>query len=394
MRTVNFRDGVIYPAAHLLGIDVEQDLNRDHAQAFASFANHRLRYAWEFWNWPELNITEERAFRTIWNDTRTFKEGDELFYIPTLSYFTTTGNPLAGTVPTDTNFFAPLDLVNRYIAYDQVGRRPIGQALQVWNGNPFMSNGALLKVPSVPSSNGIQIANGWTGPTAWLSYRVRESRFTAKAYDPTKQYKRGDLVYWTDGDCYAAVVTVFTGHSPDELSYWQKMPMPYFLANYLQYAVAGDAADDLTTSQLYRAEAENALQCCADRLLEQGQKVFYKWPGTCYYLSFMPLGASVPSGPTTLTDQDDPYAVQGEIMLDSGITVIPNGQQFVDVTFAVVFPTDQYSFDELTVENEIDNPPLGIYVTTIAQQDPTGFRAMVNAPPDNNNYKLRWRVTA
>lgn len=392
MRTVNFRDGVIYPAAHLLSIDTESDLSRVHAQQFASFANARIRAAWEFWPWPEVNITEERAFRTIWKNTRTFHQGDELFYIPTLSYYTVTGNPVAGTLPTDTNYFAPLDVVNRYIAYDQIGRRPIGQAMSVWNGNPFTSNGALQQVPSVPSSYGIQIANGWTGPTAWLTYKLRESKFTAVRYDPAKQYKRGDLVYWTDGDCYQAVVTLFTGHSPAESSYWQKMPMPYFLESYLQYAVAADAADDLTTAQLYDAKATEALENCCNRLLEQGQKAFYKVPGCCYYLSFMPMGATVPSGPTTLTDEDDPYAVQGDIMLDSGMTVIPAGQGYVDVTFGVAFPNDEYELIQ-NVENEIDNPPLNISVTMIAQQDPTGFRAMLNAPPDNNNYKLRWRVT-
>lgn len=82
----------------------------------------------------------------------------------------------------------------------------------------------------------------------------------------------------------------------------------------------------------------------------------------------------------------------GSRPIEDGITPIPVGQQYVDVLFAEG-PHASYNFDELLVENLVDDPPLGIMVVLVSFMDEDGFRIMFNASPDSAFYNLRWRVT-
>lgn len=399
MRTVNFRDGIIYPIAHLLGIDPLQDLNKDHARAWASFTNSRVRQAWEAWPWPDLTVSEERPFRPIWNATRAVNVNDEVFYLPTFVYYRAIATPPDGALPTDPLYYSQIDLSDYYLDYDCAGRRPMDKIFGVYGGNPRMNGaGYMHPIKFRPSEKGADVAAYPHGMTVFVRYLVRPMEFSLDEYDPAKTYPRGSVVLWSDGDCYKAKQIV-SGHSPAETAYWFKQLMPYLLAEYVKYAVAMDAADDLQNTAVFQRFADDALEREAFKLSEQGQSFFYNRGCKCGYWSVAPAGAWNTSGPwgtdsstTTLTDTDDPFAEEGETMLDDGLTLINSGESFVDVNFTSWTGGPAYSFLELLVKNEIDAPPLLLFPTTLVDQRADGFRILLNSAPDNNNYYLKWRI--
>lgn len=400
MRTTNFYSGIIKPVAHLLGIDPNLDLNRDHAAAWTSMANDCVANGFAYWQFPQLEIAEERAFRTIWKATRQFQIGDELFYIPGLTYYyRAIATPPVGTLPTDTTYFEPVTLVSRYIAYEQPGKRPIDQAIGVYYGDPFSN--CMNGLDFWPSPNGIQL-NGYTGPTAFIKYRIQPPEFTAEAWDIGTNYAKNDKVFFNDdGDCYQAK-SASIGHSPAEGAYWRKIEMPEFLATYVRYQVAADASDDAVASSKWEGKAEDAIIAEVNKLLEQGQRHRYRIRRAYDCPRIWPLGLSgffwsvsppwTDTFTTTLTDEDDAFSEETNTMVEDGLTLIPNGQDFVDVPLVSWTGGSGYSFDELIVQNFADSPPLNIFPTILVSKTPTGFRYLFNSSPDNDNYFLKWRI--
>src|SRR4029077_9127687 len=175
---------------------------------------------WFLWEWPEWTITEERAFRQIWNNSRQFYQAgadgkpDEVFYIPNVAthslvdaayYRVKTGNPPIGNPPTDTAYWEKMDTVDTYIAFDQICRRRIGEVLEVFADNP-----ATVKPPRclahLRTENGIQVYEAGGLSTVFVRYLTPAERFTVFPYIDSRTYLRGDLVYVAEqGECYQAI---------------------------------------------------------------------------------------------------------------------------------------------------------------------------------------------
>lgn len=274
MRTVNFRDDTLYGVAALLGIDPTVDLLTDQAVQWARFANSNVRYAWEFWDWPELTITEERAFRTVWDASLSYSTGEDVYYIPTKSYYTAIVNTSSGDLPTDNTKFSPIasGALDTYIARFQRGKQNIGRVIAVYDRNPRL-NAIALGWRYRPGPNGIDVPLT-SGPTVWITFLPEPSRFTATPY-AAGTYNYEDVVYDpTSGNCYLSLVD----NNTDALtvaSSWLLQPMPYTISEYVKYATASDAADDMQTSAQFRAMADEKLHRQIDMLIEEGEVHFY-----------------------------------------------------------------------------------------------------------------------
>lgn len=296
MRTVNFVSDVVYGMAHLLGVDPEQDLLRDHARAWVSAINSKVRYGWEFWDWPELTITEERALRQIWltDVTYTSGQGDnsELYYIPNTTYYKVIGSPPVGTLPTDATYFEEIESadLDRHIAYEQWGKQDIGQIYAVHADSPRTFTPALPWVTS-PSGYGLDVSV-YSGNTVWITYKPRPPQFTSATYSASTAYSRGDLVLdLASGDCYVALASS-TDQPLAATSYWLKQEFPYLLSEYVKYAAAADMSDDVQQKALYLEQANEFLFREVDKGMEQGESHHYggskypvRWPlGTTNFL--------------------------------------------------------------------------------------------------------------
>lgn len=296
MRTVNFASDIVYGIAHLVGVDPENDLLKDHVRSWVNAINSRVRYGWEFWDWPELTVTEERAFRQIWLTDVTYTAGQgensELYYIPNETYYRVTGAPAAGVLPTDTNHFEEIasDELDRHIAYEQWGKQDIGQIYAVYGSSPRTFTPALPWV-TAPSGLGLDVSV-YAGNTVWITYKPRPPQFTSATYSDTTAYTRGNLVLDLDsGDCYIALAAG-TGKALNLSAYWLKQEFPYILSEYVKYAVASDMSDDVQQKSLYLTQAEQFLTREVDKNMEQGESHSYggnkfpvRWPlGTTNFL--------------------------------------------------------------------------------------------------------------
>ena len=191
MRTANFREDVLFGVADLLGIDPDLDLLKDRAASFVRAINDATLEAWEFWEWSQLMITEERAYRPIWNASKSFRIGNEVFYLPSMAYFkvsaTAPGDPPIGTLPTNTNYYEPLTMSDPYIAFDQPCRRAIGQIYGVFSGNPLST--PCIGIPFRPATRAnveaITLHGSPMGLTAFVSFKILPSKFTARASSST-----------------------------------------------------------------------------------------------------------------------------------------------------------------------------------------------------------------
>jgi hypothetical protein len=451
MRTVTFKS-VFESIARQLGMDPRGDaVSSDAGLSISDNLNDRVRTAWFAWEWPEWTITEERAFRQIWNSSRPFYQvgadgtPDEVFYIPNVAtaslvdaaYYRVkangSGSPPPGTPPTNTTYWEPMDTVDTYVAFDQICRRRIGEVLEVFANNP-----AVCKPPRClnkrPSENGIQIYEAGGLSTVFVRYLMPAEQFTTSPYIPSRTYLTGDRVYVADqGECYQALQVAMGKDPATEYSYWRRCLFPAVLAKYVQLGTYADCLSESDTSDerdpvMLQIRGQSASKAASDaeeefdrqckRLQAQGQHYqylpfgvrvarggpavsgFYSVPG--YVLQgggaygYGPI-APTGSGQTTLSDQCEgewTYQVPPPPPLvnaaDTGTIPLVNGQSYIDVVFPTAKANANWVFTELRILNTVDPTPLNIWPGIVSGKTATGFRLQLNGVPDSNNYVLQW----
>lgn len=343
IRTVQWRsvyEGILRRDA----IDPQTPVTSVTARNAVEHANERVRTAWRFWEWPELTLTEERAFRTIWNSTRQFSKvgtngkPDELFYIPTFSYYVVNGSaitdPPVGTLPTNVAYFTPLTLLDRFIALDQVCRKPIGEALAIWNSNPRL-NRCAQELPFRQSEKGIDVL-GYCGNSVFLKYRIRPDQFTIVPFISSKNYVVGNVVYFAGtGECYRAVANSFA-QQPPNAAYWRQALFPEIFAHYVKAAAYADGLSESAPKEndpvklqirntkvaMALQEANEALQDEVDILLRQGNGFRYHFRKRNWWCQDIGPSSTV----TTLTDvcDDDSGFVTPQPQGSAGLFYFPD----------------------------------------------------------------------
>lgn len=352
MRTVNFRDGVLFPIADLLGIEHDDktvQASPNELRKWITFIDLRTQEAWEMLNLPETRTTEERAFRTIWNATAQFRRvnasgvPDELFYLPNTTYYqvnpAAVQDPPIGTIPPahvvgdevdpgGPPYFIALAVCNgSYIDLDQRGRHPIGEVLGVYARNPRYQTWSWHPLEWRLSDRGIEVRGCGGGTSVFVRFKIRPSKFTATYWDGTASYIKRTLVYHRpDGNVSRALVDN-TEILPTSTATWAPVPMPAALAPFVVLAAASDAAEDLQTSAKLLGQAEDALERAFASLSKQGERTTYrKWGGPvrrslgegawCCSPSWTPCAEEV----TTLTDiwQDDDFYAPDHWVTETG----------------------------------------------------------------------------
>jgi hypothetical protein len=308
MRTVTFKS-VFEGILRRHGMDSRGDaVSSDTGLALTEHINARVKRGWFAWEWPEWTITEERAFRQIWNSSRQFYQAgadgnpDEVFYIPNVTthslvdaayYRVKEGapaNPPIGTAPGDTIYWEKLDAVDTYIAFDQVCRRRIGEVLEVFADNPAVCKPARC-LDKRPNEHGIQVYEAGGLLTVFVRYLIPAERFTTFPYIGSRTYLRGDVVYVPEqGECYQAI-QIATGKDPaTENAYWRRCLFPEVLAQYVKAGAFADSLRESDTSDerdpvmlqirgqqsaAADGEAEEELNRQIQRLQAQGQHYAY-----------------------------------------------------------------------------------------------------------------------
>jgi hypothetical protein len=283
------------------GLDPLVSTEHDVLRAICEHINNRLETAWGYWEWPQLTLLQQRAFRTTWTSATQFyrmnAEGvpDELYYQTNQLYYrvlpAASTDPPVGTLPTNTSFFEPVDVSNRYILLDQPNQTPIGEAIAVFDTDPRLSQYHYAsKIPFRPNEREISVTWAGTGPTVWLFFKIQASEFTAVPYMTGKVYALGDTIFHpTNGECYQANQASPTGDPTAQPLQWTKVPFPSI---FRRYVTAGAYADGLRESdpsendpvklqirntkiQIADKEADDYIQQEIDGLVQQGQVFRY-----------------------------------------------------------------------------------------------------------------------
>jgi hypothetical protein len=308
LRTVKFK-GVVDSILRRHGFDPLGDaVTHDTVRAIVEHINERMITAFNYWEWPQLTMLEERAFRTTWTNTLQFYRvnadgfADEVFYNG--NYYqvlqTAPSDPPVGTPPTNTTYWTTLALSDRYISYNQVNRSPIGGMIAIFDSDPRLSvNHYAQKIPFRPTERECTVTWAGSGATVWAFFQVPQFAYTMVPFVTGRTYASMDLIFHpADGECYMALQDAPTGDPTAQPTQWIKVPMPEMFRRYI---VAGAYADGLretdvaendpvklqirnTKIQIADAEAESYLQGEVDALVAQGQ--------TFRYGQFRPAGAS------------------------------------------------------------------------------------------------------
>jgi len=293
MKTVTYkavRDGVI----SRLGIDPSITMLPNQASAVAEYASTAIMDAWNFFDWPEVVLTESRTpvgngfqqgvytFESdfagttnyigralqgssfadpVWRIKRIQMTVDGVFINtdtaenvawtdranPAVIYSETTENPEAED-------FVP------YILLDATGKSRIGEVQAVYDADP---TGASMynKMRYVVTDDRILLPD-YTEGQVYVVFALPVPRFTSTAFSVATTYAPGDLVYYnTTGDCYEALLTT-SGNLPTDAAFWYRHRIPAFLADHIKfYALAESLSEDgqMDKAQFQFVRAEGVL---------------------------------------------------------------------------------------------------------------------------------------
>jgi hypothetical protein len=258
------------------------------------------------WDFPELTITEERAYRPPWYPVGIYgpgtQQGTEVYYTAAEKYYKvkTGAHPPAGTVPTNETYWELLDPVTPFVARDQLGRNPIGKVLGVYKSDPSLNGCAPhdICLKFRPTEKGTHVCYG-PSTTVWVCFSMPPPVYTMVPWILGKAYAPGIRVYWPGlgypypvdypgfGDVYRCFA--FTSAQPPyDTEFWAREPVPDFFSTYLEAGAAADClkegppgADDqsrFARAAAYENEADRFIQGVIDDLLAQGQKHYYIKP--------------------------------------------------------------------------------------------------------------------
>lgn len=307
MRTQKFQR-VFDRVVRKLGRDPLAEVNQDMARTILDHINDRVEQIHQAWDWPEWTLTEERAFRPIWNSTHQWlkinQDGvqDEVFYLGDSfvnngpltvnnGYYrvksTAPSDPPIGTAPTNTTYWESMDIttVDTYIAYDQTDQRPIGRVIGAYSVDPSF-NGCCGGLWFRPTEKGVSV-RGSGNPTAFITYLMPLPEYSIVAYSPGRTYNRGEVIFYPlTGECYQAIANTATIPSTTD---WRWVP---FLQKWATFVVEGAYSDCLTEldpanlkdvqaiaglASAAEARAMRALEARVDELTSQGQVPKYSF---------------------------------------------------------------------------------------------------------------------
>lgn len=253
--------------------------------------NDRVSFAWGIWDWPQTNVMQWRAFRTIWTPTLIFKLGEDLYYfgdgvsvtartldppIPgaNAGYYHCIVNAPQGTLPTNPVYFEPLAITDRYIAYQQRNEEAIGEVLDAYKKNPRQRHRTMV-LHSAPSSKGIDVRTHQD--LVWIRYRLPVPQYTLLPFRPGVTVAGTPFYDPIGGNCITYAFDINGVHTGTLI------PFPAFLAGYIKPAAYADtlletameAKTKLLLAQAAQEEALEYLQHQIDLLAAQGQRLYY-----------------------------------------------------------------------------------------------------------------------
>ena len=113
-----------------------------------------------------------------------------------------------------------------------------------------------------------------TGSKVWLEFRKPVPDWSGAAWSVTTTYATGDQVYdAASGDYYVSLVDSNTGNAcSTSATKWERIEMPYVLAQFIAQAAYADAARADGRADLYATEEQRAQELLLQALRENDRR--------------------------------------------------------------------------------------------------------------------------
>lgn len=323
MRTVNFRDNVIWPVVSRMGYDPTFDLSPDFADALARYVNAWVPKCWEAADWPEFTRIESRIpvnhlvpydvavyqppnwtiagnynLDTVvtdpaaptdvyvstqnantghalsdtswwtkisnWNPDNNYATNDRVTDPASGIVYVAQANIKPGTAISDSlqNPKAWAPIYTQQQAVEQITN--IGKPLKVYPVDPRISDGP-FDIPFTLEDTAIHVGFDH-GTKVWIKFLSRPSRYTLTKWDATATYTGGTtdtapIVYdLSVGNCYRSLSANNINHPPSTSpTWWVLIPFPYVLCDAVWRGVYADALREDGQTQKAIQEEQLAL---------------------------------------------------------------------------------------------------------------------------------------
>jgi len=201
-RTVNFRDGILWPLAYELGLDPTKELLIHQAAALTSYINAWVRKSWDSTDWPE------------WTEILPFAP--------------------------DTSHRVPLV----FLPTGQIISTIISRVFKVYLRDPNLSQGPLDTAFRLLGD--LYVHCGFEhGTNIWLKFIANPPQFTSDEWDPGVTYRLAQEAYSpVTGECYISLSNNNLGHDPSLTATQDPLIAPVIplAVNQTQYYSSGTAA--------------------------------------------------------------------------------------------------------------------------------------------------------
>ena len=217
IRSVNFRDDVIFSIAFSLGLDPRRDLVTDQVNAFVSYINRWVRRLCDKMDWPEWTVIEQRT-----------------------------------------------PDVNHYVDFDQSLQTPIGRVFKVYLADPDLNRGP-LDTPFKLSSKGIHVGFDH-GSTVFIKFGKRAPSFTIIPYAGATTYAKDAVVFDpASGNCYVSLQAANTGNALTNAAFWALQPFPFVIADAVVRGAYSECLRDMGQADKAAVEEQGAGALAGER---------------------------------------------------------------------------------------------------------------------------------
>jgi hypothetical protein len=207
MRETSY-EKILTGVAARMGLDSLAAIQASTRASLTEYLNSRIDVAWGWDRWPELCTFELRNVVTV----------DGVRYIPLESGALT----------------------------------PIGEIFGLFIDNPDTTLSP-RETSWALRSDRIILDPSRQETQLYIYYRTRPSQYSSVLWSAASSYAAGDIVRFTDGHCYLATAAS-TGQTPPNASFWEKIPVPAILSEYLKSSIYSDTLRE--DGQIDKAQAE------------------------------------------------------------------------------------------------------------------------------------------
>lgn len=182
-------------------------------------------------------------------------------------------NPHVSTATINLAYFGRLVPFNRYIGYTQNfpaitgptysngGATPLGRVKNLSVNDPFLATRNPGYIPFKKSDWGVQV-NINAPAIIWVQFALREPVYTTTVWGSATPYTgSGELVYLpTTGNCYLSIAPGTNQNPALQPTFWQVVPFPLVLSNFVKRAALADALRDLKQNDRAALEENRAYE--------------------------------------------------------------------------------------------------------------------------------------